>query len=136
MLGDELANADVFLAYRPVHAWLAGGLRQGHVPLWNPNILGGFPLAFTEYGWFSPLTWLPLVILGGHAGFYLAVALYVALAGLATYFLAREWGSTAPAALLAGTVYAGSPFVVAGTPLLNQGAAYWALPASVLLVAK
>src|SRR5919198_4946015 len=81
LIGDELANADVFLAYRPAHAWLAEGLRRGEIRLWNPYILGGFPLAFSEYGWFSPLTWLPLALFGGHAGFYVAVALNVALAG-------------------------------------------------------
>ncbi len=40
LLGDELYNADVFLAYRPAHAWLAGGLRQGRIPLWNPKPAG------------------------------------------------------------------------------------------------
>ena len=74
ILGDELANADVFLAYRPGHAWLAEGLRGGGIPFWNPYLLGGFPLAFTEYGWFSPLNWAPLLLLGPHTGFYLAVA--------------------------------------------------------------
>ncbi|CAA9271643.1 MAG: hypothetical protein AVDCRST_MAG77-3260 [uncultured Chloroflexi bacterium] len=134
ILGDELASADVFLAYRPVHAWLADGLRRGYVPLWNRDLLGGFPLAFSEYGWFSPLNWLPLALLGGHAGFYAAVALYVALAGLAAYALARDWGVSRTAALVAALVYSESPYVTAGTPLLNQGAAYWALPALLLLV--
>ncbi|MDQ3701107.1 MAG: hypothetical protein M3442_09335, partial [Chloroflexota bacterium] len=128
-LGDELSNADVFLAYRPAHAWLAEGLRQGHVPLWNPYLLGGFPLAFSEYGWFSPLNWLPLLLLGPHAGFYAAVACYVALAGVMAYGLARAWGAAVPGATLAGLVYGQSLFVVGGAPLLNQGAAYWALPA-------
>ena len=129
VLGDEVANADVFLAYRPAHAWLAEGLRQGQLRLWNPYILGGFPLAFSEYGWLSPLTWLPLVLFGGHAGFYLGVALYVALSGLATYALARAWDCSRGAALLAGLVYSQSLFVVGGAPLINQAAAYWALPA-------
>ena len=80
VLGDELANADVFLAYRPVHALLADGLRRGEVPLWTSAFSGGFPLAFSEYGWFSPLVWLPLLALGAHAGYYVAVAFHVALA--------------------------------------------------------
>ncbi|MBI3971884.1 MAG: YfhO family protein [Chloroflexi bacterium] len=129
ILGDELANADVFLAYRPAHAWLAAGLRRGTVPLWNPNLLGGFPLAFTEYGWFSPLNWLPLAFFGGHAGYYVAVAAYVALAGLTTYALARQWGAARAAALLAGLTFGHSLFVVVGAPLLNQAPAYAALPA-------
>jgi hypothetical protein len=127
--GDELANADVFLAYRPAHAWLTEGLRQGRLPLWNPYLLGGFPLAFSEYGWFSPANWAPLVLFGPHAGYYVCVALYVAAAGLAAYALARAWGISPAAALLAGLVYGQSLVVVGGAPLLNQGAAYWALPA-------
>lgn len=134
-LGDELFNADVFLAYRPAHAWLAEGLRRANVPLWNPYILGGFPIAFTEYGWFSPLNWLPLALFGGHAGFYAAVALYVALAGLATYGLAQCWELSRAAALLAGMVFSQSLYVVGGAPLLNQAAAYWALPALLWCVA-
>ncbi len=128
-LGDELANADVFLAYRPAHAWLADGLRRGTVPLWNPYLLGGFPLAFTEYGWFSPLNWLPLVAAGGHAGYYAAVALYVALASTMAYGLARCWGASRVASVVAGLAYGHSLHVIGGAPLLNQGAAYWALPA-------
>ena len=86
--GDELANADVFLAYRPAHAWLAAALRAGHLPLWNPYLLGGFPLAFSEYGWFSPLNWAPLVLFGPHTGFYLAVALiYLALTTISIFVL-------------------------------------------------
>jgi hypothetical protein len=134
IVGDELANADVFFAYRPAHAWLAEGLRQGRVPLWTQHVLGGFPLAFSEYGWFSPLNWLALALLGGHAGFYAAVALYVSLAALSAYVLARAWGASAVGALLAGAVFGLSPFVVAGAALLNQGAAYWVLPAALWCV--
>ena len=136
LLGDELANADVFLAYRPAHAWLAEGLRSGRVPLWNPYLLGGFPLAFSEYGWFSPLNWAPLILFGPHTGFYLAVALYVALSGLATFALARLWGAGALAAVLAAGVYSQSLLVIGGAPLLNQGAAYWALPAALWCVQR
>lgn len=134
--GDELYNADVFLAYRPTHEWLADGLRRGRVPLWTDAILGGFPIAFSEYGWFSPLNWAPLFAFGGHAGYYAAVALYVGLAGLSSQLLARDIGSSRTAALLAGLVYGQSLFVVGGAPLLNQGAAYWSLPAGLLLVRR
>ena len=136
IVGDELYNADVFLAYRPAHDWLAEGLRHGRILLWTDAILGGFPIAFSEYGWFSPLNWAPLFALGAHAGFYAAVALYVALAGVAAYALARDVGASRAAAVLAGLVYGQSLFVVGGAPLLNQGAAYWALPAALLCVRR
>ncbi|MGI8424687.1 MAG: YfhO family protein [Chloroflexota bacterium] len=132
--GDELYNADVFLAYRPAHAWLAEGLRHGHVPLWTDAILGGFPIAFSEYGWFSPLNWLPLIALGGHAGYYAAAALNVGLASVAAYALARDLDASPLAAMLAGVVYSQSLFVAGGAPLLNQGPAYGALPAALLAV--
>jgi len=134
ILGDELYNPDVFLAYRPAHSLLADGLRHWRVPLWTGAILGGFPIAFSEYGWFSPLTWLPLFALGAHAGYYAAVALCVSLSGLAACALARAWGATPIAATLSGVVYGQSLFVIGGAPLLNQGAAYWSLPAALALV--
>jgi hypothetical protein len=134
--GDELYNPDVFLAYRPVHAFLAEGLRHGRIPLWTDALLGGFPIAFSEYGWFSPLTLAPLLVFGGHAGFYVAVALCVALSGLWAHVLLRQLGASRAGALLGGLIYGQSLFVVGGAPLLNQGAAYWALPATLWCVGE
>lgn len=136
VLGDELANADVFLAYRPVHALLADGLRRGEVPLWTSAFSGGFPLAFSEYGWFSPLVWLPLLALGAHAGYYVAVAFHVALAGLATYGLARSWEASRTEATVAGLIFSHSLLVIGGAPLLNQAGSYWVAPALLWVVAR
>lgn len=136
ILGDELANADVILAYRPAHAILADALRRGDIPLWTSTISGGFPIAFSEYGWFSPLVWIPLLIGGAQAGYYGAVALSTALAGVATYGLARTWGATRVEATLAGLIFSQSLFVVGGAPLLNQAGAYWLLPALLWVVAR
>jgi len=136
ILGDELANADVILAYRPAHAILADALRRGDIPLWTSTISGGFPIAFSEYGWFSPLVWIPLLIGGAQAGYYGAVALSTALAGVATYGLARTWGATRIEATLAGLIFSQSLFVVGGAPLLNQAGAYWLLPALLWVVAR
>ena len=136
ILGDELANADVILAYRPAHAILADALRRGDIPLWTSTISGGFPIAFSEYGWFSPLVWIPLVIGGAQAGYYGAVALSTALAGVAMYGLARTWGATRVEATLAGLIFSQSLFVVGGAPLLNQAGAYWVLPALLWVVAR
>ncbi len=136
ILGDELANADVILAYRPAHAILADALRRGDIPLWTPTISGGFPIAFSEYGWFSPLVWIPLIIGGAQAGYYGAVALSTALAGVATYGLARTWSASRGEATLAGLIFSQSLFVVGGAPLLNQAGAYWLLPALLWVVAR
>jgi hypothetical protein len=136
VLGDELANADVFLAYRPAHALLADGLRRGEVPLWTSAFSGGFPIAFSEYGWFSPLVWLPLLALGAHAGYYLAVAFHVALAGLATYGLARCWEASRAEATVAGLIFSHSLLVIGGAPLLNQAGSYWVAPALLWVVAR
>jgi hypothetical protein len=135
-LGDELANADVFLAYRPAHALLAEGLRRGEVPLWTSAFSGGFPLAFSEYGWFSPLVWVPLLVAGSHSGYYLAVAFHVALAALATYGLARTWDASRTEATISGLIFSHSLLVIGGAPLLNQAGSYWVAPALLWVVAR
>ncbi len=129
LLFDRLSvNADVFLAYLPAHLWLAEGLRAGELWLWTPHLLTGFPLAFTEYGWFYPPTWLALLVAPGPRGYWLSVALHAAAAGIATYGLARSWGRSPAAAGIAGGVYQLSGTVAGGAALLNFGTVFWALP--------
>ena len=129
LLFDRLSvNADVFLAYLPAHLWLAEGLRAGELWLWTPHLLTGFPLAFTEYGWFYPPTWLALLAAPGPRGYWVSVALHAAAAGMATYGLARSWGRSPGAAGIAGAVYQLSGTVAGGAALLNFGTVFWALP--------
>ncbi len=129
LLFDRLSvNADVFLAYLPAHLWLAAGLRAGELWLWTPHLLTGFPLAFTEYGWFYPPTWLALLVAPGPRGYWVAVAFHAAAAGIATYGLARSWGRSPTAAGIAGAVYQLSGAVAGGAALLNFGTVFWALP--------
>ena len=129
LLFDQLSvNADVFLAYLPAHMWLAEGLRAGELWLWTPHLLTGFPLAFTEYGWFYPPTWLALLLAPGPRGYWVSVALHAAAAGIATYGLARSWGRSPAAAGIAGAVYQLSGTVAGGAALLNFGTVFWALP--------
>ena len=129
LLFDRLSvNADVFLAYLPAHMWLAEGLRTGELWLWTPHLLTGFPLAFTEYGWFYPPTWLALLVAPGPRGYWVSVALHAAAAGMATYGLARSWGRSPAAAGIAGAVYQLSGTVAGGAALLNFGTVFWALP--------
>ena len=134
LLFDRLSvNADVFLAYLPAHLWLAAGLRAGELWLWTPHLLAGFPLAFTEYGWFHPPTWLALLVAPGPRGYWLSVALHAAAAGIATYGLARSWGRSPAAAGIAGAVYQLSGTVAGGAALLNFGTVFWALPFPLLV---
>ena len=129
LLFDRLSvNADVFLAYLPAHLWLADGLRTGELWLWTPHLLTGFPLAFTEYGWFYPPTWLALLAAPGPRGYWVSVALHAAAAGMATYGLARSWGRSPAAAGIAGAIYQLSGTVAGGAALLNFGTVFWALP--------
>ena len=128
LFGRLSVNADVFLAYLPAHLWLAEGLRAGELWLWTPHLLTGFPLAFTEYGWFYPPTWLALLVAPGPRGYWLSVALHAAAAGIATYGLARSWGRSPAAAGIAGAVYQLSGTVAGGAALLNFGTVFWALP--------
>ena len=92
------------------------------------TLLTGFPLAFTEYGWFYPPTWLALLLAPGPRGYWVSVTLHAAAAGIATYGLARSWGRSPAAAGIAGAVYQLSGTVAGGAALLNFGTVFWALP--------
>ena len=46
-------DLDLLLSYQPRYALLAKGIHAGHIPLWSDGMLAGFPIAFSEFGWFD-----------------------------------------------------------------------------------
>ncbi len=104
--GRTLENLDLYQRVYPQYSYSFERLRQGELPLWNPNVLGGAPhLAQPETAVFQPL----------HLPFYfLPVERAMALHALLCYFLmamffvcfARSLDLSFPAAMLGGMVYA------------------------------
>lgn len=91
-LGGTFNNQDILLQSIPVYSWYSESLRQGALPIWSPAILGGFPLAFSQYGFFYPPDMLLFWLLDASRAFHLSLALHLALAGWATYWYCRVLG--------------------------------------------
>ncbi len=86
--------------------WAANQWRAlGHVPLWNPEILGGLPFVAGMHGdVFYPTAFLRL-ILPTHVAMNLGFVIHYVLAGLFTYWFVRLLGASWGASVVGGVVY-------------------------------
>ena len=105
LLGGTFYNDDIVLQSMPVYSWYASGLKQGRVPVWSPDILGGFPLAFGQYGFFYPPDMLLFRLLDGPRAFHLSLALHLALAGVCGYWYCRVLGMRRLPSLLGAVAF-------------------------------
>jgi hypothetical protein len=79
-------------AVRPIVAEI-GLIRYREIPLWNPYAETGFPLTGDLLGHFwSPISTVPIWLLGGINGMKVSVFLSYLLAGLGMWYLARVCG--------------------------------------------
>ena len=129
--GSPWLDLDLLLSYQPRYALLAEGIREGRIPLWADGMLAGFPVAFSEFGWFYPLTWLLLLIFEPLRAYFIELALGLALAAAAAYWLGRVWGLTRLGAFVAGFLFTYGGFVFATSRFLNYADIFFALPAGV-----
>jgi hypothetical protein len=125
-LHHDLLEFDAALAVRTGRE-----LREGRLPLWNPDLLCGVPsVGDPQLGTFYPPRLLLLRLLPPFAALDALVLLHFFAAGLAMYALGRTWKLGVPASLLAALVwqlcgsqmvwlkYAGGGPAAAGLPLL------------------
>ncbi|MEA2298288.1 MAG: hypothetical protein QOF77_1224 [Solirubrobacteraceae bacterium] len=103
---------DALEVFHPDLEWARGIVRSGHLPLWNPQIFGGWPqFAAQQTALLYPLTWLAYAL-----PFWPAISLIVVLktllAGLGTWWLCRRLGLGVAAALLAAVTYSLSSYFV------------------------
>jgi hypothetical protein len=77
----------------------------GHVPLWNPEILGGMPFVAGMHGdVLYPTAWLRLVM-PTHIAMNLGFVVHYVLAGLFTYWFLRTWRVSWTGAVVGGLSY-------------------------------
>ncbi len=97
--------------------WFKHALLDLHrSPLWSPDVFapGGYPLALSETTVANTLLGLPLTAaLGEVAAYNLLVLASFVLSGWAAYRLVREWTGDGGAGLVAGAVFAFSPYRLA-----------------------
>jgi hypothetical protein len=99
-------------------------LRSGHLPLWNPYLGNGTPLAANlQSAIFYPLNALYLIIPVRWAIGYTAV-LHVLLAGWFMYLYGRTLGLSRFASVIGGLAYALSGYMVARLEFLTENAAF------------
>jgi len=132
--GSAWLDLDLLLSYQPRYTVLANGIRDGHIPLWTDGMLSGFPIAFSEFGWFYPLTWMLLRVLDPLRAYTLELALGLVFAAVAAYWLGRVWGLTRLAAYLAAFLFTYGAFVFATSRFLNYADIYFALPAGIAAI--
>ncbi|MBI2756308.1 MAG: hypothetical protein HYX52_06335 [Chloroflexi bacterium] len=111
LLGQLAYERDTLDFYYPLTRWIWEQLRAGVFPAWVPGIFGGYPLfADGELGLSNPLVLASLLALPANQAVVLLRGLHLALAGLGGYALARAWGRSGVAALLAGSTVAFGSF--------------------------
>ncbi|HMC81960.1 MAG TPA: YfhO family protein [Candidatus Polarisedimenticolia bacterium] len=96
---------DISLNHYPTRLYVTPLLRSGHLPLWNPYISGGMPLAANPNNLiFHPITLL-FFFLPVPVAFQASILLQYFLAGWGMLLWARETGLSEEAALAGGLIY-------------------------------
>jgi len=112
---------DLYLLFYPKRVLMTDALRAGRIPLWDPFTNGGQPfLTLPSNFAFHPSNVLYLVLPRLFA-FNLVLVLHVMFCAVAAYWAARVMRLSAPAAIVAGVVFAFCGFTLSTanlTPLL------------------
>ena len=104
--GQVLAGHDMIGNYYIYWEVVRDALRSGRLPLWEPNIFGGFPfLAQPQQSTFYPVNWINL-ILPVRVGVSFYTMFHVWLAGFGMYVFARVMGGRWLPSVLAGIGFA------------------------------
>ena len=81
--------------------------RYGEIPLWNPYMLTGFPLAGDPVSHFwNPVATLPVLLWGGVNGMKVSLYLSLLVAGFGQWFMAHVFGIRGLLRLWAGLLFA------------------------------
>jgi len=147
ILFHDAVGSDCLFAYRdsahfypPLYKLVREEWLAGRVPLWNPLLNNGQPLAgmATSGAFYLPQVLLTLLLPDGQS-LNVLVILHLAFAATGAYLLARFQGLSRPAATLAGLTYGfgGSVLFQIYNPIYACGAAWlvWAVLGGVRLLA-
>lgn len=120
--GLILARGDTFLYFYPYWSVAADALREGRVPLWNPDIFMGAPfIANSQAGYFYPLNWPMWLLLPTPYAVSASIVLHLMLAAAGTYLLARwRLRLSVAGAALAAVGFALGGYLTAQVEHVNQ----------------
>ena len=109
---DTFIPFDLPFYHLPQAVFASESLRNGQLPLWDPNTYCGRPLyAEVQAAYFYPARMLTILLVGPAPHVKLLRALeielvvHVFLAGVFTLWLARRMGLSGPAALMSASIY-------------------------------
>jgi hypothetical protein len=119
-------NSDQYLAGYAFREFAATTLKTlGHIPLWNPYLMGGVPYVAGMAGdIFYPPSLLLRAIVPVDVAMSLAFALHLFFAGLFAYLFMRAWRMSFYAALIGGLAYMLSGFVASLAGAGHDGKLY------------
>lgn len=100
-------HVDPLAFWLPTHCFLGESLSAGHIPTWNPHVMGGVPFAADpQSGWM----YLPAMILYSALPCGTALPWFIVLqpilAGLGVYWFLRSEGLSRPAGTVGGLMLA------------------------------
>jgi hypothetical protein len=124
LFGAVILDDDVYLQSLPAWEWLSRSLHSGDSILWSPEIMGGFPIAFTQYPFLYPPDLLLAWLLPPAQAYAWSLVLHLWLAGALTYLFCRLLGLGAAPALLTALAFQMSGEVVAGSSGFTARSAY------------
>lgn len=105
---------DTSVFYYPLMAWASQRLHQGELPLWTPQVFGGYPIfADGEVGLAYPPALLAMVMLSADAALIGLRLVHLWIAALGMFALARAWRLPYSSGVLAGLVFALGSFLAA-----------------------
>jgi hypothetical protein len=127
LFGAGLLDDDVFLQSLPAWDWLSRSLHSGQSPLWSPELMGGFPIAFTQYPFLYPPALLLALLLPPTQAYAWLISIHLLLAGGLTFLFCRTVGLGRGPSLIAALSFQLSSEVVAGSSGFASTSA-WVLP--------
>ncbi|HVM33499.1 MAG TPA: hypothetical protein VMU88_10220 [bacterium] len=109
-LGQAYFDGDLLMDYGPFQEFLRENIFQGHFPLWNPDLLGGNPMAANPVAmaFYPPLYFCLLFPLPLAFGIFYFLHGFVALWG--THRWLAQWGASPTACRLGAVAFAFSGF--------------------------
>jgi hypothetical protein len=113
---------DLLISHLPFSTFVHRAVDEwGHVPLWNPLILSGAPLAADPLAglWYPPI-WFTF-LLPSLTAFQVVLSIHMIGAGVGMFLFLRDEGLGAEAALLGGLSFSGAPKIVAHVGLGHIG---------------
>src|SRR6266581_162174 len=127
---------DISLNHYPTRLYVTPLLRSGHLPLWNPYLSGGMPLAANPNNLiFHPITliflFLPVLI-----GFHASILLQFFLAGWGMLLWGREEGLREESALAGALTYSFSGALVSCGSLQNLLSSWAWVPIALFALAR